>query len=104
MKRWVLALTAFAAVAIAVPTLSTAAESQASPQLAQQRAPALPKGSYQQSCSCQFSGGITLMCYCANLNGRMFQTNLDVRNCPQPNDIRNCNGQLKCAAKGQECE
>ncbi len=63
----------------------------------------IPKGSYQQSCQCQISGGVTLMCFCANLNGRLFQTTLDVRNCTPPKDIRNCNGNLKCIEKGQEC-
>ena len=103
MKRLVLAMIAFGFVAFAAPVLSPAAESETSPQLAQQRGTPLPKGSYQQSCSCQFSGGIYLQCYCANLNAQMFQTNLDIRSCPQPNDIRNCNGSLKCTGKGQEC-
>ena len=103
MNRLVLATTALAFLVFAAPALSPAAESQPSPQLAQQRGATLPKGSYQQSCSCQFSGGIYLQCYCANLNAQMFQTNLDIRSCPQPKDIRNCNGSLKCTEKGQEC-
>ena len=53
MKRLVLAMIAFGFVAFAAPVLSPAAESQTSPQLAQQRGTPLPKGSYQQSCSCQ---------------------------------------------------
>ncbi len=103
MTRFVLAISAFALLAVATPIVSPAAESDAPAQLAQQRGAPLPKGSYQQSCSCQFSGGIYLQCYCANLNAQMFQTNLDIRNCPQPKDIRNCNGSLKCTEKGQEC-
>lgn len=103
MNRMVLAMTAFVFLAFAAPALSPAAELQGGPQLAQQRGNTLPKGSYQQSCSCQFSGGIFLQCFCANLNAQMFQTNLDIRTCPQPKDIRNCNGSLKCTEKGQEC-
>ena len=63
----------------------------------------LPKGSYQQSCTCFFSGGVTLMCNCANPQGRMFQSNLDIRNCPPPKDIKNCSGNLSCVGKGEEC-
>ena len=64
----------------------------------------LPRGSYQQSCTCQMSGGIRLMCFCNNLKGKMFETEMDVRNCPLPKDIRNCNGKLKCLEpKGGEC-
>jgi len=103
MNRFVLATVAFVLVAIATPVPSPATESQASPQLAQQRSAPLPKGAYQQSCSCHFSGGIYLQCYCANLQGQMFQTNMDVRSCPQPKDIRNCQGKLTCTEKGQEC-
>lgn len=103
MTRFVLATIAFALLAVATPAMPTAAESDPPSQLAQQRGSTLPKGSYQQSCSCQFSGGIFLQCYCANLNARMFQTNLDIRTCPQPKDIRNCNGALKCTEKGEEC-
>ena len=57
---------------------------------------ALPKGSYTESCQCQMSGGVTLMCLCANIDGKTFPTTIDVRNCPLPKDIRNCNGYLKC--------
>jgi hypothetical protein len=103
MNRVVLAATAFLFLAFATPVLAPATESQTSPQLAQQRGNTLPKGSYQQSCSCHFSGGIYLQCYCANLRGQMFQTNMDVRSCPLPKDIRNCGGNLKCAEKGDEC-
>lgn len=102
MMRFALAIAALAIVTFALPAPLPAAESGAPPQLAQ-RAAELPKGSYTQSCQCQFSGGIFLQCYCANLNARMFQTNLDIRTCPQPKDIRNCNGSLKCTDKGQEC-
>lgn len=56
----------------------------------------LPKGSYAESCTCQISGGVTLMCYCSNLQARMFQTTLDVRSCPLPSDIKNCDGRLTC--------
>jgi len=71
----------------------------------------LPRGSYQQSCTCQLSGGVTLICMCANPQGKYFQTDFDVRNCPLPKDIRNCFGKLLCvdpkgasaAALGGEC-
>lgn len=56
----------------------------------------LPKGSYSGSCTCQMSGGITLMCFCSNVQARMFQTTLDVRNCAAPKDIKNCDGRLTC--------
>jgi len=86
-------------------------------QLAQQLAQrgsvnnSLPKGSYQQSCTCQMSGGTTLLCMCANPEGKYFQTSYDVRNCTLPKDIRNCFGKLVCvdpkgaqaAALGGEC-
>jgi hypothetical protein len=72
----------------------------------------LPKGSYQQSCTCQVSGGTTLLCMCANPQGKYFQTDFDVRNCSLPKDIRNCFGKLICvdpkgasaAALGGECD
>lgn len=102
MKSVVLILAAVAMLTLATPTASFATESDRSPQLAQ-RTTDLPKGSYQQSCQCQISGGIYLQCYCANLNARMFQTNLDVRTCPQPNEIKNCDGNLRCTEKGKEC-
>jgi len=71
----------------------------------------LPKGSYQQSCTCQMSGGVTLLCMCANPEGKYFETTYDVRNCTLPKDIRNCFGKLVCvdpkgaqaAALGGEC-
>jgi hypothetical protein len=102
MKRLAALLAAFAILVSAMPIASSLAESGLPPLLAQ-RATDLPKGSYQQSCQCQISGGIYLQCYCANLNARMFQTNLDVRTCPQPNEIKNCDGNLKCTEKGKDC-
>ena len=56
----------------------------------------LPKGSYSGSCTCQLSGGVTLMCFCNNVQAKMFETQLDIRNCHQPKDIKNCNGTLTC--------
>lgn len=56
----------------------------------------LPKGSYSGSCTCQMSGGITLMCFCSNVQAKMFETTLDLRNCPAPKDIKNCDGRLTC--------
>jgi hypothetical protein len=102
MKRFALILAAFTVLAFAAPTASSATESQQPPLLAQ-RTTDLPKGTYQQTCQCQISGGIYLQRYCANLNARMFQTNLDVRTCPQPKEIKNCDGNLRCTEKGQEC-
>ena len=55
-----------------------------------------PKGSFASSCTCQMSGGVQLICYCANLQAKMFQTTIDVRSCPAPNDIKNCDGTLTC--------
>lgn len=63
----------------------------------------MPKGPYQQSCQCQISGGIFLQCFCANLNARMFQTNMDIRTCPAPKEIKNCDGTLRCKEKAEEC-
>jgi hypothetical protein len=98
-------MTALAA-AVLIPNLASA-EGQL---LAQRNT--LPKGSYQQSCTCQISGGMTLLCMCANPQGKYFQTDFDVRNCPSPKDIRNCLGKLICvdpksasaAALGGECD
>jgi hypothetical protein len=61
-----------------------------------QRGNVLPKGSYQQSCTCRVSGGTTLLCFCNNLQGQMFETDIDLRSCPLPKDIKNCNGRLSC--------
>jgi hypothetical protein len=75
----------------AVPGTALAAEGPG------QRDPSgMPKGSFSASCTCQVSGGVTLICYCANLQAKMFQTTLDLRNCPAPNDIKNCDGKLTC--------
>ena len=64
----------------------------------------LPKGGYSSSCTCQLSGGITLMCFCANLQAKMFETTLDVRSCPAPKDIKNCDGRLTCTeSAGAAC-
>jgi hypothetical protein len=73
-------------------------------QLAQRGNNVLPKGSYQQSCTCRVSGGTTLLCFCNNVQGRMFETDLDLRSCPLPKDIKNCNGKLTCVdPKVGEC-
>ncbi len=56
----------------------------------------LPKGSYSGSCTCQMSGGVTLMCFCSNVQAKMFETTLDLRSCPAPKDIKNCDGRLTC--------
>ncbi len=77
------------------PALADELPATRSVQLAQ-RGNGLPKGSYQQSCTCQVSGGTTLLCFCANLQGRMFETDIDLRSCPLPKDIKNCNGRLTC--------
>jgi hypothetical protein len=103
--RRFMAMVALAATVL-IPNLASAGE-----QLLAQRS-TLPKGSYQQSCTCQISGGVTLLCMCANPQGKYFQTDFDVRNCPPPKDIRNCFGKLICvdpkgasaAALGGECD
>jgi hypothetical protein len=56
----------------------------------------MPKGSFTASCSCAMSGGQQLMCYCANQAAKLFQTSLDLRACPGPKDIKNCDGRLTC--------
>ena len=58
----------------------------------------LPLGSYSASCTCTFSGGAYLSCFCANLNAKWFQTSIDARTCPGPKDIKNCNGVLTCTS------
>jgi hypothetical protein len=105
MRRLVLILTALALAALAPAELATATESDALARLQQlaQRTTDLPKGPYQSSCQCQISGGIFLQCFCANLNARMFQTNMDVRTCPAPKEIKNCDGTLRCKEKAEEC-
>ncbi len=60
----------------------------------------LPVGAYSSSCACQFSGGVELSCYCANLHARWFRTVMDIRSCPAPKDIKNCEGVLTCTASG----
>ncbi len=60
----------------------------------------LPVGAYSTSCACQFSGGVELSCYCANLHARWFRTVMDIRSCPAPKDIKNCEGVLTCTASG----
>ncbi len=91
--------------ALVLAALATATESEAFTrlQLLAQRAADLPKGPYQQSCQCQISGGIHLQCFCDNLNARMFQTNMDVRTCLAPKEIKNCDGNLRCKEKAEEC-
>jgi len=58
----------------------------------------MPKGSYTASCTCALSGGIYLNCFCNNLQSKLFQTNMDLRTCLGPKDIKNCNGALTCTA------
>ena len=90
-------LTAALAVAMALgPIAAPAAESTQLAQRGRDAGDGLPKGSYQQSCQCQLSGGITLLCFCQNINARMFQTTMDLRSCQPPKDIKNCDGRLKC--------
>ncbi len=99
-RTMALAVVALAALITALPGPAPADDLRS---LLAQRAQ-LPKGSYQQSCQCELSGGITLLCVCANLQGRYFQTTMDVRKCPLPKDIKNCNGNLTCAEpKADSC-
>ena len=58
----------------------------------------MPQGSFAASCTCAMSGGLYLHCFCSNLQAKLFQTVMDVRNCPGPKDIKNCRGQLTCTA------
>jgi hypothetical protein len=102
MARMAVLTAALAAALVVMSAPASAGGAGESVQLVQ-RPGEMPKGSYQQSCQCQLSGGLTLLCFCANIQGRMFQTTMDVRQCPQPKDIRNCNGTLKCTEKGEEC-
>lgn len=99
MARMAVLSAALAAALLAVPTAAPADDLSAGVQLAQKRgepADGMPKGSYRESCQCQLSGGLTLVCYCSNINARLFQTTLDVRSCQPPKDIKNCDGRLKC--------
>src|SRR5262249_26084846 len=105
MRRLVLIAATLLLAFLAPSQNVSATESDALNRLQQlaQRPGDLPKGSYRDSCQCQISGGIYLQCYCANLNARMFQTNLDIRTCQAPKEIRNCDGHLRCKDKGEEC-
>ncbi|HEX9465590.1 MAG TPA: hypothetical protein VGB82_23555 [Alphaproteobacteria bacterium] len=88
IKRVVLTL----GIAVALATSAFAAEMpNKKPEFGGQ-----PKGSYSVSCTCAMSAGIDLMCYCNNLQAKMFRTSLDIRKCPLPKDIKNCNGALTC--------
>ena len=105
MRRFILTLAMLVFGILASWPTDAAPESDTLIRLEQlaQRTTDLPKGPYQQTCQCQISGGIYLQCFCANLNARMFQTNLDVRSCPAPKEIRNCDGNLRCKDKAEEC-
>lgn len=99
MARMAVLSMALAAALLAAPAAAPAADLNTGAQLAQKRgepADGMPKGSYRDSCQCQLSGGLTLVCYCANINARMFQTTMDVRSCQPPKDIKNCDGRLTC--------
>ena len=105
MRRLMLIAATLILASFVPPPPATASESDALSRLQQlaQRATDLPKGPYRDTCQCQISGGIFLQCFCANLNARMFQTNLDVRTCPAPKEIKNCDGNLRCREKAEEC-
>lgn len=110
MARMAVLMAALAALvawgADAAPAGESADPAATLQQLAQRgREPAdgMPKGSYRDSCQCQISGGVTLLCFCANINARMFQTQMDVRTCQPPKDIKNCDGRLKCVDTGGAC-
>ena len=105
MRRFLLVAAALIMAALAPLQPVGATESDTLTRLQQlaQRAADLPKGPYRDSCQCQFSGGIYLQCFCANLNARMFQTNMDVRTCLAPKEIKNCDGHLRCKEKAEEC-
>ena len=77
-------------------SLSAAGEAAESP--GKRDASGMPKGSFSASCACQFSGGVELACFCANTNAKWFRTTMDVRSCPGPKDIKNCDGVLTCTA------
>ena len=99
MLKQIQALAVGLAVLGAVSGIAFAAEGPA------KRDPSgLPKGSFSGSCACQISGGITLMCFCSNDQAKMFETTLDVRSCPAPKDIKNCDGHLTCTeSAGAAC-
>ncbi len=84
------------ALAFGSALLAAAAAGAAEMPQKSQNPSGLPKGSYSTSCTCQLSAGVTLMCFCNNLQAKMFETTLDLRNCHAPKDIKNCNGQLTC--------
>lgn len=56
----------------------------------------MPKGSFSASCACQFSGGALLSCFCNNIQAKWIRSSIDVRQCPGPKDIKNCEGVLTC--------
>ena len=87
-------LAVFSIIAL-LATPATAAESPG-----KRDARGLPTGSYSSSCACQFSGGVELACYCANLHAKWFRTAMGIRSCPAPKDIKNCEGNLTCTASG----
>ena len=89
------ARTVFTALALSA-FLATPAGAADSP--SKRDARGLPVGSYSTSCACQFSGGTELTCFCANVKAKWFRTSMDVRACPGPKDIKNCEGVLTCTA------
>lgn len=92
------------AVAAAVTLLASATLAAAAEPPGKRGAGGIPKGSYADSCACKFSGGVELACFCANLHAKWFRTVLDVRSCPAPKDIKNCEGVLTCAENaGAQC-
>ncbi len=83
------------AFALALAVLGGTAFAAEMPQKSKNQS-GLPKGSYATSCTCQLSGGVQLLCFCNNLDAKMFETTMDLRSCPAPKDIKNCNGTLTC--------
>jgi len=57
--------------------------------------PALPRGSYRDSCNGTYMSGWTLNASCRDSSGRWNPTSLDTRTCGN-RDIANLNGRLNC--------
>lgn len=91
---------------MAVILLGCFATESSAKKYVEEKAPALPKGSYQKSCSkCKTSTspltyGYTLTCKCSDWDKKLKETSLNFSTdgCNQ-NTATNCNGKLVCGTK-----
>lgn len=61
--------------------------------------PAVPRGSYRDSCNGTYMSGWTLIASCRDSSGRWNSTSLDTRACGD-RDVANLNGRLSCSGIG----